>query len=154
MSDVTQEIEDLRQMATGDLVVRYEALFGKPPRRRNREHLWKRCAWKIQEQRFGGLSKVAKRRLEELVGEIDVPLGGQQRTVSGHLNVHVRPADHTVGTVFTRTWHGREVRTVAVEGGYECDGVVYRSLSAVAKAVTGAHWSGRRFFGLTQRKKR
>ncbi len=47
-----------------------------------------------------------------------------------------------------------EAQREAVEGGYECDGVVYRSLSAVAKAVTGSHWSGRRFFGLTQRKKR
>jgi len=59
-----------------------------------------------------------------------------------------------VGTVFTRTWKGGEVRTVAVEGGYEYEGAVYRSLSAVAKAVTGSHWNGRLFFGLTARKAR
>ena len=141
-------------MKVPELIERYRELYGRPPRVKRREHLWKRCAWKLQEQRFGGLSTVAKRRLEELIAEIDLPLGEQQWTVSGHLNGHVRPADHKVGTVFTRTWHGREVRSVAVEGGYECDGVVYRSLSAVAKAVTGSHWSGRRFFGLTQRKTR
>ena len=141
-------------MAVPELVERYEELFGKPPRCRNREHLWKRCAWKLQEQRFGGLSTVAKRRLEELIGEIDLPLSDRQRTVSGHLNGHVRPADHKVGTLFTRKWRGREIRTVAVEGGYEYDGVVYKSLSAVAKAVTGSHWNGKLFFGLTKRKKR
>ena len=56
--------------------------------------------------------------------------------------------------MFTRTWKGREVQTVAVDGGYEYEGAVYRSLSAVAKAVTGSHWNGRLFFGLTERKKR
>ena len=154
MKSVTQEIEELRNMAVPELTRRYRELFGKPPRVKHREHLWKRCAWKIQEQRFGGLSKVAKRRLDELIGEIDVPLGTPQQSVSGHLNARVRPSGHTVGTVFTRPWHDREVRAVAVEGGFECDGVVYRSLSAVAKAVTGSHWNGRLFFNLTSRKKR
>ncbi len=154
MKTITEAIAELRSMTVPELTARYEQLFGRPPRVKHREHLWRRCAWKIQEQRFGGLSKVAKRRLEELIGEIDLPLGDQQRTVSGRLNGHVRPADHTVGTVFTRTWHGRDVRAVAVEGGYEYDGVVYRSLSAVAKAVTGSHWNGRLFFNLTTRKKR
>lgn len=65
-----------------------------------------------------------------------------------------RAQQHQAGTVFTRTWKGREVRTVAVDGGYEYEGAVYRSLSAVAKAVTGSHWNGRLFFGLTERKAR
>ena len=154
MKSITHEIAELRGMPVPELVERYRELHGREPRIKNRSWLWRRCAWRIQEERFGGLSKVAKRRLEELIGEIDVPLGEQQRTVSGQLNGGVRSTEATVGTVFTRTWHGREIRALAVEGGFEWDAVVYRSLSAVAKAVTGSHWNGRLFFNLTTRKKR
>jgi len=55
--------------------------------------------------------------------------------------------------VLTRRWKGTDVRVVAVDGGWECDGVVYRSLSAVARAVTGSRWNGRLFFNLTERRR-
>ena len=103
MRTITQEIADLRGMDTPALVERYEELFEKPPRCRNREHLWKRCAWKLQEQRLGGLSGAAKRRLDELIAELDLPLGERHGAVSGALNGHVRRSEHKPGTVFTRT---------------------------------------------------
>ncbi len=154
MRTIAQEIAELRGMKAPELAQRYEERCGKPPRCRNREHLWKRCAWKLQEQRFGGLSGTAKRRLAELIAELDLPLGERDRSVSGALNGRMRTAQHKVGTVFTRMWRGHDVRAVAVDGGYEHGGVVYRSLSAVAKAVTGSHWNGKLFFGLTKRKAR
>ena len=150
MKSIPQEIAALRAMAVPELVERYEAVFGKPPRVKHREHMWKRIAWRIQEQRFGGLSQVAKRRLDELIAEIELPLG--QRTVNGKV-ARSRPGDPPVGTTLTRVWKGHEVRATAVEGGWEHDGVAYRSLSAVAKAVTGSHWNGRLFFGLTPRRR-
>ncbi len=153
MKSISQEIAELRQMKVPELAVRYEALFGKAPRVKHREWLWKKVAWKIQEQRYGGLSKVAKRRLEELIAEIDLPLSDRQRQVTGELKGPHSPGDPPPGTTLVREWHGREIRATAVDGGYECDGVVYKSLSAVAKAVTGAHWSGKLFFGLATRKK-
>ena len=61
---------------------------------------------------------------------------------------------HKVGVEITRVWRGRELRAVACDGGYEFEGATYRSLSAIAKAVTGTHWNGRLFFGLTNKKKR
>ncbi len=154
MTNIAGEIEELRGLPTPDLVERYRELWGKEPHCKHREHLWKRCAWKLQEQKFGGLSQVAKGRLEELIAEIDLPIGERQTTVTGPLRSPTRAPKHQVGTVFTRTWKGREVRTVAVDGGYEYEGAMYRSLSAVAKAVTGSHWNGRLFFGLTERKAR
>ena len=153
MKTIAQEIAELRGMTVPPLVKRYRRLWGREPKVKNRTWLWKRCAWKVQEQRLGGLSKVAKRRLEELIAEIDLPIGERQSTVTGALRGRVRAEDHKAGTVFARVWKGREVRTVAVEGGYEWDGVVYRSLSAVAKAVTSSHWNGRLFFGLTNRRR-
>ena len=154
MKTIAQEIAELREMAVQALVERYRKLWGREPKVRNRTWLWKRCAWKVQEARLGGLSTVAKRRLEELIAEIDLPIGDRQRTVTGELRSPTRAPQHQVGTVFTRTWKGRDIRTVTVEGGYEYEGAVYRSLSAVAKAVTGSHWNGRLFFNLTTRKKR
>ncbi len=147
---ITEEIAELRGMTVADLVVRYEQVFGKPPRAKHREWLWRRIAWRIQEQRFGGLSNVAKRRLDELIGELDVPLG--ERTVRGKMNVRAKPGDPAMGTSLVREWRGTEVTATRVEGGWECDGVVHRSLSAVAKAMTGSHWNGKLFFGLTKRK--
>ncbi len=97
---------------------------------------------------------MAKNRLEELIAEIDLPIGERKRSVTGALRGPTRAAEHKVGTVFARTWRGRDVRAVAVEGGFECAGVVYRSLSAAAKAVTGSHWNGKLFFGLTTRRKK
>jgi hypothetical protein len=70
-----EEIEALRRAPVPELVARYQEVWGKPPRVKHREWLWKKIAWKIQEQRFGGLSGVAKRRLEELIAESDLPLG-------------------------------------------------------------------------------
>lgn len=150
MKTIADEITELRSMSVPELVTRYEATHGKPPRVKHREWLWRRIAWRIQEQRFGGLSQVAKQRLDELIADLDVPLTRGQRTVSGAIP---KPGMPTVGTVLTRMWRGTEIRATVVDGGIEHDGVVYGSLSAAAKAITGAHWNGKLFFGLTQRKK-
>ena len=153
MMDIAKEIENLRQLSVPELMERYREVWGKEPRFKLRGWLWKRIAWKIQERRFGGLSRVAKRKLEELIAEIDLPLAEKQRTV-GVLRCPQRPREPKVGTVLTREWKGREIRATRVDGGWESDGIVYRSLSAVAKEVTGSHWNGRLFFGLTPRKRK
>ena len=145
---IAEEIAELRGLPVSELVVRYEAVYRKPPRVKHKDWLWRRIAWKIQEQRFGGLSGAAKRRLDELIAELDLPLG--QRTVKGKV-ARSRPGNPVLGTTLTRVWKGQEVRTTAVDDGWEYDGVVHRSLSAVAKAVTGSHWNGRLFFGLKSR---
>ncbi len=148
---IAAEIQELRVMPVSELVDRYETVFGKPPRVKHKDWLWRRIAWKIQEQRFGGLSEVAKRRLDELIAELDLPLT-DQRTVRGRVNGTARQGKPVAGTTLTRTWKGREIQVTRSEQGWEHDGVVYRSLSAVVKAITGSHASGPAWFGLTKRK--
>jgi hypothetical protein len=115
-------------------------LFKRPPRSKHREYLFKKLAWRVQELRFGGLSATAKKRLEELASEIVLP-----ETV-------VRTRDGiAVGTELVREWRRREYRVVVRDNGYEYEGTIHRSLTAVAKAITGSHWNGRLFFGLTER---
>jgi hypothetical protein len=143
MKPVSEEIAVLRTLAVPELVTRYLAVFGKPPRVKHREWLWRRIAWKIQEQRFGGLSVVAKRRLDELICELEIPLAGVRRAK--------RPSP-SLGTTVARVWKNREIRATSVEGGWEHEGVVYGSLTAIAEHVTGSHWNGRAFFGLAKRR--
>jgi hypothetical protein len=145
---IPEEIDELRAMDVASLVARYEAVFGRPPRVKHREFLWKRIAWKIQEQRFGGLSDAAKRRLDELIAEIDLPLSETRRSATGRLVSAPKRNQPAVGTTITREWRGQQIAVRVVEGGFEWEGVPYRSLSAVAKAVTGAHWNGNLFFGI------
>jgi len=151
--EIEKEIEALRKMAVPELVARYREVYGKEPRVRNREWLWKRVSWRIQEMKFGGLSHLAKERLEQIIAELDVPLTERQRSISGRLKRPGRSNDPPVGTILTRTWHGREIQVTVVDGGYEYDGVVHKTLTAAAKAITGSHWNGRLFFGLVKRKK-
>jgi hypothetical protein len=150
-----EEIEILRRLDVPDLVARYREVFAKEPRSKNRFYLWKRIAWKLEEQRLGGLSQVARDRLEELIEQIEVP-----KEEDGGRGVKRRPRtfppqkrDLTVGTTLTRVWHGQPLQVKVVEDGFEYDGKVHKSLSAVAKAITGAHWNGRLFFGLTARQR-
>lgn len=147
MKSIAEEVAKLRTLSVADLVARYEAAFGKTPRVKHKEYLWKRIAWKLQEQRFGGLSSVARDRLESLIAEIDIPIDECRRSVTGRLQA--RPKATTVATV-SKVWRGTEFRATPVEGGYDVNGVLHRSLSAAAFAITGTKWNGRLFFGLTK----
>jgi len=148
---ITDEIVALRSMPTPDLVDCYEEAFGKPPRSKNRDHLWRRIAWRIQEERFGGLSQVAKRRLNELITELDLPFTAAS-TVRASLEHSSKPGQPVVGTTLTRQWKGTEVRATRVEAGWQHDAVVHRSLSALVKSITGTHASGPAWFGVAKAK--
>ena len=151
MKPITEELRELTIMTPVELADRYELLFGHPPRIKNRQWLWKRIAWKLQERRWGGLSGAARARLDALIAELDLPLDERRRTVKGRLWPAVPASAPKPGTVLARTWKGREIRVEVTENGYLYESEVYRSLSAVARAVTGSRWNGRLFFGLTQR---
>ncbi len=93
-------------------------------------------AARYQEQALGGLSKAELRQLE-------VQSRKDQRHPRGLRAPTVKP-----GTWLSRTWHGEVHEVVILEGAYEYRGSRYRSLTAIAKHITGAAWSGPRFFGL------
>lgn len=153
MNDLKAEIEGLRTMPRAKLIDQYKIHYGKLPRIKHREYLWKRVAWKIQERRFGGLSNVAKAKLEDLIAEIELPPAEDVRKVSGKLRGPHQSGLPSVGTILTREWHGQTIRVEVLEKGFAWNGETYRSLTAVAKAITGTQWNGRLFFGLTKRKR-
>ena len=153
MTTITEQIAALDSATTDDLIKQFLRLHKKAPRTRNRPWLIKRVVWAIQAEAFGGLSKAATKRLDLLIGQIDGPLGAGGRAVSAALPRMPKPNAPAVGTTLTRQWRGQQVVVHVRDNGYEHDGVLYRSLSAVASAITQSHWSGALFFGLRNRKK-
>ena len=151
---IAQEIMEPRALPLPGLVARYKDVFGKEPASTSRELLWKEIAWKIQADRAGGVESAAT-KVEKLAGDVTFTLKKAKRTEAAATAPRRRkPDEPPVGTVIVRMWHGQEIRLQVVDGGYEVDGIVHRTLSAAAKAVTGAHWNGRLFFGLKNRKRK
>lgn len=170
LRSIEAEITSLESMTAAELCARYADEFGKVPRSRNRLWLLRTLAYRVQENRLGGMSMVARRRLDALMAEVELP-GEPQRRSSAPGDPQRPPQDRCVGpltrpaglcaadgprrlrtgTLITKTWHGQELRLTVRDDGFELDGKVHRSLSAAAKAVTGAHWNGRLFWlGRTQ----
>lgn len=107
-------------------------------------------AYRLQEKQHGKLSVQIERQLDRLAGgrgQGGKGAGVVAGTGSGAGSAEPR-APIPLGTRFIREWNGRTIAVTAVEGGFDWEGQDYRSLSEIARKVTGAHWSGPRFFGL------
>ena len=157
MLNVTKEVSAMERMTVDQLRARYADVFGEPTRSRHKEYLIKRIAWRMQANEEGGLSERALRRAMELANVADLRLTAPRkrkpapdadertRTVA----TTIRPGtDLLPGTVLRRDYKGRAVRVTVLDAGFEFEGERYKSLTGVAKAVTGKHWNGFHFFGL------
>ena len=139
------EVERLRESSMPELLDEYERVFGKAPRVKHRAYLWKRIAQKIQENRYGGLSKVAKKRLEELIAQLGISFeDGSLKTP----RAKPKAQELIPGTSIVRDWKGKRLVVTVREKGFEYEGQNFRSLTAVAKAITGSHLNGRAFFNI------
>lgn len=108
-----------------------------PPKRLSRDILLRGITYKLQENAFGGLSKAVLRKLQTSTSAEALPVKKRRSRSS------FKP-----GTRLVREWHGVTHTVVILADGVEWCGQRYRSLSVVAREITGAHWSGPRFFGL------
>ena len=143
---VLQQVTELSKMTHSELKDRWCDLFGTEPPGYKREHLIRRLAYRIQELAYGGLSDAAKEQLTQIADAAGDQVTRKKRRKA-------KSTQPLPGTRLVREWRGVRHEVVAVVGGYEYQGRPYRSLSAVAKAITGAHWSGPQFFGLRTAKK-
>ena len=147
MSDtVLARVAALKTTPTPSLKEQWRELFGKEPPPYNRRFLESRLAYRIQELAYGGLKKETIERLEALGEELD---GGN--VVKRRTRVDDRPI---AGTRLIREWQGVEHCVTVLHDGYEYAGRPYKSLSAVARAITGTRWNGWVFFGLKNWRRR
>jgi hypothetical protein len=115
----------------------------EPATRISRDVLIRAIAWALQAETHGGLSKAAQRQLLRHADEF---------RSSGSISVS-SGSDFKPGTKLIREWQGRVHEVVILDDGYVWSGKRYRSLSAIARAITGTRWSGPRFFGIDATKR-
>jgi len=143
---VLQQVAALQKMDGAALRNMWTAFFGREaPAAYKPEQIIRRLAWRIQELHYGGLSDGARQRLREIVEGDELSRGPRpSRRTSKRKGAGLSP-----GTRLVRHWHGVEhIVTATADGGLEYMGKRYRTLSAVAKTISGQHCSGPRFFGL------
>ena len=128
--------EEVRALATLDLAGLRDSWrghgYGEPPKMRSKELLARLLAWKIQADAFGGFDATTIRLLKS------------------DRSSKPRPLLHP-GMRLAREWQGRRYEVDVLEQGFGLEGTTYRSLSEVARAITGTRWNGLRFFGLRER---
>ncbi len=137
--------ERLRTLATMDIAAlrtEWRRLYRvSPPPRLRRDLLTRGIADKWQADALGGLSGAIRRRLLALA---------EERQEEGEA-ARAQPAPRLrPGTRLLRTWRGRTMSVTVLEDGFLFEDRSYASLTKIAKAITGAHWSGPRFFGLAK----
>jgi Protein of unknown function (DUF2924) len=158
---VAQQLAALGELSRTDLADRWQAAHGCPaPNGIKRPLLELSAAWSLQAKRFGGLNPEAKRHLAALIAarrkgrgllndqpqlmNRDEPAASSTRQPqSPKIRRKLHPGDRLV-----REWNGRSHVVEVIKGGFAFDGRNWNSLSAIARRITGAHWSGPRFFGL------
>ena len=140
---VLRQLATLKTMSLEQLHEKWRDLYGGEPPGYKRQFLIKRLAYRIQALFYGGLSEAAKARLWHVARD-----DSAARVESRTSGVPQGQADILPGTRFVRIWKDRRYEVLAHENGFEYDGRMFRSLSAVAREITGTRWNGRLFFGL------
>ena len=156
---VRKEIEALRHMTVGQLKEKYAEVFGEETRSRHKHFLFRRIAWRIQALADGGLSERARRRALEIANDADLRVRAPKtmfqqdfslssgNAVQGRVAVKADPRLPAPGGTVERRYKGRDIVVKVREEGFEYEGKLYKSLSAIAHEVTGTKWNGFLFFG-------
>ncbi len=134
-------LERLAAMPVEELKVEWARRYAAPAPNLSSDLLRLGLGYKLQEQRLGGLNRSTRTLLRQIAAQ--GPAGGPAKAP---------PRKLTPGTRLVRDWHGVGHTIIVLDSGFEYDGKHWKSLSAIAKAITGNHWNGPLFFGLTQRK--
>ena len=139
-SDVEAEIAGLLDRPTPELRHAWREFHrAGPPLGLSRDLLIRALAYELQEHAHGGPSLALRRRLQSLAG------ASEKGTMAVDPGLVLK-----AGTTLVRQWRGHTHTVLVHKNGFEHEGQLYRSLTAIAERITEAHWSGPRFFGLTK----
>jgi len=137
--DITSQLESLRLLNKSEFLALWLQAFGKPLQIPARRELLERCvAYRIQDRDQGGLSAATRKRLRRLTDEIAADPDTALRDIPC-----IKP-----GTRLIREWQGKTHKVTVTAEGFAYGGKRYKSLSKIARLITGTRWSGPRFFGL------
>lgn len=161
-ANVKVQIEDLGSLSTKRLKQRFEELFGYRTNSNHRQYLFRRIAWRLQALAEGDLSERARNRALEIANDADLRIRAPQsfldESPERQTKVRLRSSDDDrlplPGTLLTRDYQGGRVVVKVLDTGFEYRGEVFRSLSAVARRVTGTNWNGYAFFNVKRSARR
>ena len=134
---VAAQVAALPKTSTPELKQMWRELYGKEPPGFSRNYLISRLSYRLQELHFGGLKPATRAKLDALADALD-PKAARKRVTNGPV----------VGSQLIRMWRGTEHRVQVLADGFEWEGRRYKSLSAVARAISGTRWNGWAFFGM------
>ena len=143
-SDMFEKFDALMTMKPPELRARWRDVYRSVAPDIGPDLLRRGIAYRLQERRQGSLASSTRRDIERLIKQLGKGKGGLE---SGVVSLKT-------GTRLVRSWRDKMHHVLVLDDGYEFDGRRYQSLTQIAQDITGAHWSGPRFFGLTTRGKR
>jgi hypothetical protein len=158
---VITEMDELQDLKIPALKKRYRELFGEESKSSNKQFLFRRIAWRLQANAEGDISDRARRRATKIADDRDLRIRAPQEFVarpeaaSGAVDRRRPPKDSRlpgVGSLLTRRLGDRQIVVKVFNDGFEYETRRYRSLSAIAREVTGMRWNGLLFFGLAERR--
>lgn len=143
-TEISTKLQELPRLSKPELLALWRELFAQPAHPKLRRDLMiPLLAYGIQEQAYGGLKPTTRKRLQQLAAE-------QQKEQKAPLPLlpQLKP-----GTKLLRQWQGEMHEILVADGGFEYRGTRYKTLSEIARQITGTRWSGPLFFGLKQARK-
>lgn len=148
MRDTNCDILALQMMPMGELLGKYEALFGTKASNNNRKFLERKIAYRMQEGTAGFLSDTIKNRIKELIKAYDPINKIGTKSATGKTSAGRDARLPMPGSFIVKTYKGKRLEVKVLENGFEYESATYSNLSAIAKAVSGMHWNGYLFFGV------
>jgi hypothetical protein len=158
--NVGKELAALNRMSVDALRARYAEIFGEPTNGRHKQWLVKRIIWRMQSLAEGDLTERARRRASELANDADLRRKAPKsltaapdaatRTRVSRLPPNRDRRAPIPGSLITRVYKSETLEVKVLADGFEYQGETYKSLSAVAKHITGSHCNGYHFFRLTK----
>src|SRR6266481_5498455 len=157
-AELNQRIDELRHLTTAQLQLKYRELFGQPSHSNHKDYLFRRVAWRMQAVTEGGLSERAREHARTIAIDADLRLCAPKKLAEAQPAVHVANASRQLdprvpapGTQLIKRYRDETLTVTVLEDGYQYGDRVYKSLSAIARQVTGTQWNGYVFFGLRLR---
>lgn len=159
MLNIKVEVAQMQQLTVKKLKAKYAEVFGEQTKTNNKAWLIKRIAWRLQMLQEGDISERARRRAAEIANDADLRLkpptlpastDAEDRTITRPARIKSDDRLPPPGSLLTREYKGESYQVLILSDGFEYQGKHYRSLSAVAKTITGSHCNGYQFFKLNQ----
>jgi hypothetical protein len=149
------QIMELKENPLRELKAKYEDLFpGQKAPSNNKVFLWRKIACRIQELEYGGISAETQSKIQQLIQQYD-PINN--KALRPDAATENSPKNKCLsrdkrlpipGTIITKEYKGTSLQVKVLEAGFEYNNKVYKTLTAIAKEITGAHWNGYLFFNL------